>query len=393
MANKTNYSVNGTDYFRLTADYGRDASGKRIRKTFYGKNKKEAEAKKAAYEKELDKGLSIDFDKVVLGELMHTWLFEVVKPSPKIRPTTFERYEGIFRNYVKNSELYHWKLKNLKTLSFQKHYNQLYSSGKTTGQIESLNKLLKKFFFYCVDEDLIVKNPLQSKNLSIPGKEELKAGQEIEKDFIVFTDEEIARLRIVLEHRRERFLILLALSTGLRLGELLALTWEDIHDGMIHVNKSLKHARIVNADGTHSYKYMLLPAKTKASVRAVPYPSALEPEIKRHKALQAQEKLAAGPLYADGPNLIFKTPKGTATDPHNFRKTFMRILRAADIEPRKFHSLRHTYATKLFEGGVPPKTVQTLMGHSDIKITLEIYTHVMPVQKITAVEVLNQVLI
>nr|WP_315021742.1 site-specific integrase [uncultured Aminipila sp.] len=393
MANKTNCTKGGKEYYRISADYGLNADGSRNRKEFYGKNKKEAEAKKEDYEHGLKCGLIKNYDKACLGELMHLWLFEIVRMSSKIRPTTFERYEGLFRNYVKNTDLYFLKLDNLKTIIFQRHYNQLFESGKTSSQIQTLNKLLKKFLFYCVDEGFILKNPLQNKSLSIPGKNEMTIGDNEEKEVITFTDEEIKKLRAAIENHRLRLFILLALSTGLRLGELLALTWEDVYDGMVHVNKSLKHSAIVGADGTKEYKFFLLPPKTKSSYRAVPYPTELEKEFTKHKALQSEERLKAGPIYADGDNYIFKTPVGTPTDPHNLRKTYTRILKAAGIEYKKFHALRHTYATKLFEAGIPPKTVQHLLGHASIIITMNIYTHVMPEQKTNAVEVLNKFLL
>ncbi len=127
----------------------------------------------------------------LIFELMHLWLFEIVRMSSKIRPTTFERYKGLFRNYVKNTDLYFFKLDNLKTIIFQRHYNQLFESGKTSSQIQTLNKLLKKFLFYCVDEGFILKSPLQNKSFSIAGKNEMTIGDNEKKEVITFTDEEI----------------------------------------------------------------------------------------------------------------------------------------------------------------------------------------------------------
>ncbi|WP_279233035.1 tyrosine-type recombinase/integrase [Fonticella tunisiensis] len=86
---------------------------------------------------------------------------------------------------------------------------------------------------------------------------------------------------------------------------------------------------------------------------------------------------------------VFTTNLGKNIDARNLLRSYERVLKKANIPYRKFHNLRHTYATKLFEAGVPLKTVSELLGHSNISITANIYTHVMPKEKITAAEKLN----
>jgi integrase len=103
---------------------------------------------------------------------------------------------------------------------------------------------------------------------------------------------------------------------------------------------------------------------------------------------QNEEKLKVGSAYVKN-DYIFSNPLGTATDPQNLRKIYKRILVNNNIPYKKFHSLRHTYATRLFEKDVPIKTVQMLLGHSDISTTSNIYVHVMPEQKIEAVNKIN----
>ncbi len=88
-------------------------------------------------------------------------------------------------------------------------------------------------------------------------------------------------------------------------------------------------------------------------------------------------------------NYVFPTITGNPINTKNLFKSYSALLRKAKINHKKFHTLRHTYATKLFEAEIPLKTVQTLLGHSDISITADIYTHVMPKQKTIAVEKLN----
>jgi len=163
MARKTNYIKNGKEYYRITVTVGRDSNGKLIRKEFYGKTKKEAEAKRDEYLNGIKNGLNIDFKNVILGELMHTWLFEVVRVSNKIKPSTFEKYEGIYRNYVKDSEIYGLKVSLIKSIQLQRYYNKLYKNGKSSNVIISLNKLLKTFFNYAIDEGFLLRNPCSGK--------------------------------------------------------------------------------------------------------------------------------------------------------------------------------------------------------------------------------------
>lgn len=96
----------------------------------------------------------------------------------------------------------------------------------------------------------------------------------------------------------------------------------------------------------------------------------------------------AGEIYENN-NLVFPNELGGVIDARNITKRYKTVLKRADISYRKFHSLRHTYATRLFENEVPLKTIQVLMGHSSMDITANIYTHVVLTEKIKAIEVLN----
>lgn len=383
MARKTNYTKNGNEYYRVTATIGRDANGKLIRKEFYGKSKKEAEDKRDEYLNGIRNGLNLDFQNAVLGDLMHTWLFEVQKL--KVKPSSFERYEGIYRNYIVNSEIYGIKINDIKAIQLQRYYNKLYKDGKSSNVIKNLNKLLKTFFSYAVDEGYLIKNPCSGKKIVIPDNE----GRE-EQKIEVFTNEEIKILEKCLEGHRLKALILLALGTGLRQGELLGLQWKDIdlENKELKVQRSVKQVAVIGEDGSKEYKTIIQTPKTKNSIRTVPIPSSLIPVLEEQDRLQKQDRLKAGPSYIKS-GFVFTTELGNTINSRNLIRSYERLLKRADIPYRKFHSLRHTYATKLFEADVPLKTVQTLLGHSDISITANIYTHVMPKEKIDAAEKLN----
>lgn len=391
MAVKTNYKKNGSDYFRVTTTVGKTNDGKPIRKEFYGKSKSDAEDKRDEYLNNLKNGLEIDYKDKLLGELLHTWLFEVVRVSTKA--STFERYEGIYRNYIKESNLFSLKVYEIKSLQVQRYYNELFDNGKSSNIIKNLNKLLKMFFNYAFEEGYILKNPCTSKRIVIPKNDELLDEDLDEaKDLYIFSDEEIIKFKDALIANRLKALFLLALGTGLRQGELLGLRWSDINyeSKELKVQRSVKRVTIINSDESREGKLVVQIPKTKGSIRTVTIPSTLIPVLEKHRLIQGEEKLKFGDEYLNKDGYVFTTKTGFFIDSRNLLRAYKRALKKADIEYRKFHNLRHTYATKLFEKDVPLKTVQELLGHSDISMTANIYTHVMPAKKTDAAEKLNQ---
>lgn len=187
---------------------------------------------------------------------------------------------------------------------------------------------------------------------------------------------------------------MLALGTGLRRGELLALSWNDIDfkNNIIKVNKSLAKAYIISADGSKERKQIIQVPKTKRSIREVPFPTNLVTVLKDIQKKQKQNKLKCGESYEIS-NYVFTTSSGTLIDVTNLSHAWQKILKRAELPHKKFYALRHTYATKLFEKEVPLKTVSELLGHSSTEMTSNTYTHVIPnvipKQKETAVEKLN----
>jgi len=392
MARKINYTKNGNEYFRVTTSIGRDNNGKLIRKEFYGTGKADAEAKRDDYLNNIRNGLKINYKDIILGELMHLWLFEIVKN--KVKPTSFERYDGIYRNYLKDGELYGIKIHELKSLQIQRYYNELFKDGKSSNSIRILNKLMITFLNYAVDEDYLLRNLCIGNKITIPGISKI-VNTEINSDEIqVFSNDEIKDLKNSLEGHRLKCLVLLALGTGLRQSELLALKWDDIDftNNELSVNKSVKRVKLIKSDGSFRHEIRIQTTKTKNSNRIVPIPSSLVVTLKEHAKIQKEEQLKLGSSYAKN-NIVFATASGNYISTKNLFMSYKNLLIKAGIIHKKFHALRHTYATKLFERDVPLKTVQILLGHSDIYITANTYTHVIPREKITAVEKLNDLFI
>ncbi len=160
-------------------------------------------------------------------------------------------------------------------------------------------------------------------------------------------------------------------TTGARLGELLALRWQDIdfEGGHISIVRTVRRypdkGYVFSAPKTHrSRRPLALDAQTKIVML----------EHRRH---QLEQRLLVGPAYNDQ-DLVFATASGMTLGDSSVRTTFARILRAAGLKRIRLHDLRHTAATLMLRAGVNPKVVSDRLGHSTISITLDIYSHVLP---------------
>ena len=370
--------------FRGAISY-KDINGSSKRKQFYGKTQKEVKEKMDSFKSKLNSGI-LDFDdNLTLEKWFYRWLFEFRKND--LKPSSFERYEGIYRNYIKGSFIGKIKLVELRTIHIQKYYNDLISEkNKSSTTIKSINKYLKSCLSAAVKENYILKN--WCSNVTIP-KDTIEKNDE---SYLSFSIEEQKLFLSLIKDHRLYALFLIAFSTGLRQGELLALNWHDIDfvSNTININKSIKRVTITKSDGSKESIQLIQSPKTKSSIRTVPIPTNIISELKFHQSRQSLEKALCGNAYEDN-NLVFATPLGTPIDSRNLTKAYKRLLIKHNIPYKKFHSIRHSYATRLFEANVPIKTIQTLMGHSSITVTMNIYTHVNETLKVKAIDAINNI--
>lgn len=209
------------------------------------------------------------------------------------------------------------------------------------------------------------------------------------REIKVLTPEQQKSFIAALVGHELEMLFLTALATGLRLGEILGLKWSDIDT--LTVNRTLQRVTEIDRDGNRESKVIEQMPKTKNSIRTIPIPKNILNKLKDHKVQQSKNKLQLGELYANN-DYVFCDNLGYPIDDKRPNRNLKSILSKLGIDPLKFHGLRHTYATRLFEADVTPKTVQVLMGY-DISITMDIYTHVMEDTKLEAVEKLNEIFI
>ena len=365
--------------WRASITIGRDDNGKIKRKEFTGKTQQEVKKKLEEYKKEMLLGTISSDDKITVSEWYHTWLFDY--RIKDLKPKSFEKYEGIYRNYIKDSELGKIKLKDLRATHIQRYYNKLQDT-KPISTIKGINTRLKPCLGEAEKQGYIQKN--YCKMVTLPKDNNKKTIQ-------VLTQQQQKLFIEAIKGHKLEMLFLIALGTGLRLGELLGLKWSDIdfNTGILTVNRTL--SRVKNQT-TGKYEIIEQTPKTKNSNRTIPIPNDILNKLKEHKKKQSKQRLFVGEGYINN-NYVFTDDIGNPIDDKRPGRNLKSILAKLSIEPIKFHALRHTYATRLFEANVPPKTVQVLMGHYDISITMDIYTHVMEDAKLEAIEKLNNIFV
>lgn len=364
--------------YRASMRLGRDNNGKQIRKEFYGKTKKEVKEKLNNFKKEYLLG-NIDINNnLTFGEWYYTWLKEY---QSKKKYNTYREYESIYRLYIKDSSLSKVKISDLKPMHLNKYYNDLLTHGIKDSKIVTINARIKTCLNEAERQDLILKN--YAKNITLPVKKEINT-----KQFKALTREDQDKLIKYLDTKDDprALAIQFDLGTGLRIGELLGLKWEDIDviENRVNVIHNLQYEKDENGRIIH----VLQTTKNENSIRSVPIPEELVKKLKIHKIKQYEIKLKLGEKYNDE-GFVFVNNLGNLYHRTSFRDYLNKALKDLNINHIKVHGLRHSYATRLFEANVPPKTIQILLGHADITTTLNIYTHVDEKQKELAVEKLN----
>ena len=318
----------------------------------------------------VNSGRYIDESDMQLRDFLTDWLS---RKKNKIKPTTYDSYDQHMRVHILPI-IGDKKLKDFRRKHIQEFYDLKFESsridqkgGLSSATIVKIHNILHTAFEYAVNNQMISINP--TKDVAIP--------RSMEKERRVFTLEEQKAFIAALEGDRLKLAFLLDISTGMRLGELLALTWDDINldQKYLIVRKTL--ARIKNRY-TKDEKYKLVPQepKTEKAKRLIPIPDSIIPVLIQHKEQQEEEKADAGDLYLDK-NIVFCTDTGRYIHPRNFMRSFYRIVEKAEIPKANVHSLRHTFATRMLELGESAKVVQELLGHKNIMQTLNTYTHVL----------------
>ena len=328
---------------------GTDANGKQRRRTFYGHTRGNVEEKLArARAAQLD-GLLLETNRLSVAEYLNRWLEDDARTT--VRPTTYASYESVLRLHV-TPHLGRVKLRKLTPAHVQALYSRLEQNGLSPRLRQYVHAILRRALARAVQWELLVRNPCAAVARPRAPRKEIRP----------LSPEEARTLLDEATGDPFEALYVLALTTGLRQGELLALRWEDFdfERATICVRRTLTDVNGKLAFGE---------PKTKRARRTVELPRLAVEALREHRA-----RLGAIPHPI---SLIFQDAKGGPLRKQNLvRRSFHPLLKRAGLRKVRFHDLRHTAATLLLAEGVHPKVVQERLGHATIAITLDTYSHV-----------------
>lgn len=300
---------------------------------------------------------------------LENWL-DTVKNS--VRPQTF----NLWRKCVK-----YWSglvgdvpLSKLTPLEVQQAVVRL--SERITGStVRTLYKVFRTAMRQAVKWELIPKSPADGVRLPAENTTELRAWDE----------EQVSRFLEQAAKSRYYTLFYVALATGMRLGELLGLVWDDVDLKASHI--TVRRSLCLCAYGEPQWQE----PKTPRSRRKIPIDSNTARLLQQWRRKQLEEKLRAGPRWHNY-NLVFTTREGRPLDFSTIAKALKRLADRAGVPRLRFHDLRHTHATLLLRQGVHPKVVAERLGHTTVQFTLDKYSHVLPDTQREAVRALEQTL-
>jgi integrase len=345
---------------------GRKADGKPNRKTVYGETQTEVLKKINELIYEYNNGLYVEPNRLKFGEWLLIWLRTFKKKKLKAR--TYDTYESQINARI-IPVLGHLSLKDITSFHIQDFYNELGDNDFSSATIRKTHQIINSALDKAQEQKMIRFNPATSIELPPLEQKPVRAFSRDEQTIFF----EAAKLYSYYEA------YVFAVDTGVRDGELFPLTWSDIdfEKGYVQINKTLIVVKDREKKSGNSYILKVQDStKTKAGVRKIPL-------TKRCLRMLKELKLKNGTKG----QLVFPSKNNTFINPRNFLRCFKTICKKAGLDDSfNCHTLRHTFATRCFEKGIPVKIVSRWLGHKKVQHTLDIYTHVMPDEEKRAIE-------
>lgn len=276
-----------------------------------------------------------------LEETMWIWLSTTVNT---VKPSTFQKYESMIRNHITNG-LGQIQLKFISSQMIDQYAHEK-MQGKNALSPKTVNDIL-------VIIGLAMSFAEQEYGYSKPRIRRVKEEKK-EMRVLSLDEQKVLERYLLCDIDLYKLGVLIALYSGLRVGELCALHWDDIKDNRICVNKSYRRIKA----GSSTVLEVSTP-KTTASVRIIPIPSSIQCIVE--------------PFRSTGP--VLKTRTGKQVEPRLMQLKFSKFISDCTIEKTNFHALRHTFATRCIEAGFDVKTLSEILGHTDVKTTLNRYVH------------------
>lgn len=355
------------------------------RKFLYGKTQKEVKDKL----KKLIKKSEVEGDIEALeNKSLEKWILEFLEQykANELKVTTMTTYMTFYRKHIKGADIGKMGLKEIQTVDLQKFYNKKLADGLSAKTVRHLSVIIREALNQAVRLKYIKSSPQDG--VVLPKKEKFTGKTLQQRDVI----------KLLNEAKYESLypLIMTAVFTGMRKGEILGLQWKnvDLERGFIKIEKSL--CRVADGEdekGRYRTKVMLLEPKNETSKRTIPISFNLVNILKTHKLCQEEYKKQAMDFYNYEQDLVFANYLGEFMSDREVLREFYNVLDKYEIPRVRFHDLRHTYASLLMENDTDSKVIQELLGHSSISTTLDIYTHLKMDQKRNSVDKMAEMFI
>jgi integrase len=367
----------GPGHYRVVVELGKTVDGKRRRehRTVRG-TREEAKALRAQMLADKARGCYVGRSDQRLGDWLESWL---AWKKPRVSSRTWERYCSLVRGSMKE-QLGGLRLQGLTAHHLDEYYTRsLHEPGQRIGStlspttVHHRHVLLKMALKRAVELDLLSRNPADFASPPRPARPTLRVLDEADSNRLL---EAIADTPVSLA-------AYLALYSGARLGEILALRWVDLDldGGTMRVRRTLlEPLRKRSEEAWYSFK-----SPKSGKERTIDLDSATVERLRQARRDQGERRLALGSAWVDL-DLVITGPDGSPVRPTAVSTRFRDITRACGLEGLRFHDLRHSHASLLLKTGVPAHVVSQRLGHASVAFTLDVYASVLPGQQRAAAE-------
>jgi integrase len=355
-------------------------NGKRKRKSLYGPTAADVQEQLLKARGDHSRGIPIAIERQTVAQYLDHWLEHNLKRKAKAR--SYESFSTIARLHIKPA-LGKIQLHKLAPQHIQKLLDEKSKSGLAPQTVTNIRTVLRSALTQAMKWSLVSRNSAALVN----------APRVPQKRIEPLDPEHARKLLETAKGGRYEAIYIVALTLGMRRGEVLGLRWSDVdfEGRAIRVNQSVQRLSTGAGEGKKS-ELRATETKTDGSRRTIALPDSVVRALRMHRARQAQERLAAGMSWKDQ-DLVFTNRSGRPIEPILLHRDYKALLKKTGLPlSLRFHDLRHSAASLLLAQGVHPRAIMELLGHSSITVTMNVYGHVMPAMMRDAADKMDAIL-